>query len=76
MLFEFCELDLNYFDCELGKAGVGSGFIAQERELVFDIDLSDYDDVRNCCKEGNVCKKDWPFMAAAIKVTSQLESEG
>lgn len=39
-----------------------------ERELVFDIDLTDYDDVRNCCKEGSICPKDWSYMAAAIKV--------
>jgi len=39
-----------------------------ERELVFDIDLTDYDDVRTCGKEGHICNKCWPLMAAAIKV--------
>ena len=41
-----------------------------ERELVFDIDLTDYDDVRTCGKEGHICGKCWPLMAAAIKVGS------
>jgi DNA primase catalytic subunit len=35
---------------------------------VFDIDLTDYDDVRTCGKEGHICNACWPFMAAAIKV--------
>ncbi len=39
-----------------------------ERELVFDIDLTDYDDVRTCGKEGHICTKCWPFMAAAVEV--------
>ena len=39
-----------------------------ERELVFDIDLTDYDDVRTCGKEGHICSKCWPLMAAAVKV--------
>lgn len=39
-----------------------------ERELVFDIDLTDYDDVRTCGKEGHICSACWPLMAVAVEV--------
>ena len=43
-------------------------FRPESRELVFDIDLSDYDDVRTCCKEAGICGKCWPLMTVALKV--------
>lgn len=43
-------------------------FQPQQHELVFDIDISDYDDVRNCCKDSNICDKCWPFMRLGAKV--------
>lgn len=43
-------------------------FFPKEKELVFDIDMTDYNNVRYCCDEANICGLCWPFMTAAIKV--------
>nr|CAD2203888.1 unnamed protein product [Meloidogyne enterolobii] len=47
-------------------------FYAVERELVFDIDLTDYDLIRNCCKEAKVCNKCWRWIIIAVKVLNLL----
>ncbi|KAJ8603029.1 hypothetical protein CTAYLR_001586 [Chrysophaeum taylorii] len=47
-------------------------FRADERELVFDVDLSDYDDVRTCCQGATVCRKCWQFIVAAVKVLDAI----
>ena len=44
----------------------------QERELVFDIDLTDYDGVRNCgCDGAKICPKCWTFMGMAMEVMDE-----
>lgn len=47
-------------------------FKTVERELVFDIDMTDYDDIRTCCSGANICLKCWPYMTMAVKVIDQI----
>jgi hypothetical protein len=44
----------------------------QQRELVFDIDLTDYDGIRKCgCSGADICSKCWEFMSMAVKVMEE-----
>jgi len=44
-------------------------FGTEQRELVFDIDLTDYDGVRSCgCAGAKICQRCWKMMTMAVKV--------
>ncbi|KAI0821929.1 prim-pol domain-containing protein [Trametes gibbosa] len=45
-----------------------AAFSPQLRELVFDIDMTDYDSIRTCCSGADICRRCWAFIAAAVRV--------
>ncbi|CBY17881.1 unnamed protein product [Oikopleura dioica] len=53
------------------KHRLSPDFKEEQRELVFDIDISDYDDVRTCCQEARICQKCWPLMSICVKVLEE-----
>ncbi|KAK3985916.1 putative DNA primase small subunit [Cladorrhinum sp. PSN332] len=53
---------------ERKRFGNSTAFRPIAKELCFDIDLTDYDDVRTCCDKANICLKCWQFITMAVKV--------
>jgi DNA primase small subunit len=46
-----------------------------ERELVFDIDMDGYDDVRLCCQGNKLCTSCWPLMTMGVSVMDHVLRE-
>ena len=50
-------------------------FLPVERELIFDIDMDEYNSVRTCCTGTNICRLCWAFITVAIKVINSVIKE-
>lgn len=48
-----------------------TAFKPVSRELVFDIDMTDYDAIRTCCAGKGICKRCWAWIACAVQVLDE-----
>ena len=49
--------------------------ICQEKELVFDIDIIDYDEVRKCCQKNDICSNCWKYLVCGAKILERILTE-
>ena len=51
------------------KTSTSESVTVTNHELIFDIDISDYDDLRSCCKEKSICSNCWIILSCTMKYT-------
>lgn len=54
---------------------VSLNFYPIKKELVFDIDITDYDDIRTCCQNEEICNKCWKFLVISAKILKFILEE-
>jgi DNA primase catalytic subunit len=73
IFFKTFRVMIHYVDQPKDKKTIrASNFAPALRELVFDIDMTDYDEVRTCCSDKSICKRCWGFMASACDVLDHV----
>ncbi|KAJ4459901.1 putative DNA primase small subunit [Paratrimastix pyriformis] len=60
--------------CERSSVEPGC-FVDHQREFIMDIDLTDYNDIRGCCKGAAICERCWPLANFAVTVLDRALRE-
>ncbi|KAF2077565.1 hypothetical protein CYY_001106 [Polysphondylium violaceum] len=63
------------YSCEPIKKSMVTDYTPLYKEIVFDIDINDYNDIRVCCSDTSLCMKCWGFLAVAAKFVEMYMKE-